>query len=127
MLHNERRQCVKEPARHKERVAPARCSESKPTQGNKDPEQPKVTNQTKKIIKKENNQKADFLFITVLIPGKSKMEVPGGLVPGEGPSSWSADGHLLAMSSYGRDRSDLSLSSKDANPITGPHPHPNYL
>ena len=76
--------------------------------GNKDPEQPKITNQINKIIKTEK-PKCRRLFITVLTPGKSRMEVPADSVPGEGPSSWFADSHLLATSSQGRDRSDLSF------------------
>ena len=48
------------------------------------------------------------------------MEVPADLVPGEGPSSWFADGHLLATSSQGRDGSDLSFLLRMLVPSRGP-------
>ena len=48
------------------------------------------------------------------------MEVPSDLVYGEDPSSWSADGHLLAMSSYGRDQSSLSFLLRMLIPSRGP-------
>lgn len=48
-------------------------------------------------------------FLTILDPRKYKIKVLANLISGE-DSSWLVDGHLIVVSSHGREREKESMS-----------------